>query len=164
MDQAYVHKPVNDNNGVMYLLILQDVFDWTVDAKKGKQKIPKKQFLEFWPWLQEKIDGERLGWQGNIVCWRVRRTLQNWRNTKLLFNEWEQVCISWTYNTIPGNYTLPLHGRLWIQVHSQIVSFCHNPEFQKKIFDRLDAQECQEIRLFVHSVQQATKRSQKTQV
>ena len=27
---------------------------------------------------------------------------------------------------------LPLHGRLWIQVHSQIVLIRHNPEIQKK--------------------------------
>ena len=34
--------------------------------------------------------------------------------------------------------TLPLHGRLWIQVHSQVVSIRHNPEFRKKLLDRLD--------------------------
>ena len=50
-------------------------------------------------------------------CWIVSKTLQNWTNTNLFYNEWDQGCICWTYNTIPGKYTLPLHGRLLIQVH-----------------------------------------------
>ena len=27
--------------------------------------------------------------------------MQSWRNTNLLYNEWDQGCICWTYNTIP---------------------------------------------------------------
>ena len=58
----------------------------------------------------------------------------------------------------PGKNTIPLHGRLWIQVHSEILSIRHNPEFQKKLFDRVDTKEYQELRLFVRSVRQATTR------
>ena len=42
-------------------------------------------------------------------------------------------------------YTSPLHGRLWIQVHSQIVSINLNPEFQKKMLERLVTKKLQEL-------------------
>ena len=37
MDLAYIDKLAKDNNGVKYLLVRQDLFDRTVDAK-GKKK------------------------------------------------------------------------------------------------------------------------------
>ena len=42
MDLAYVHKLSQDNNGVEYLLVRQDVFDRTVDAKRTKLKDSKE--------------------------------------------------------------------------------------------------------------------------
>ena len=38
MDLAYVDKLAKDNNGVKYLLVRQDLFDRTVDAKRMKTK------------------------------------------------------------------------------------------------------------------------------
>ena len=38
MNLAYVDKLAKDNNGVKYLLVCQDVFDRTVDAKRMKTK------------------------------------------------------------------------------------------------------------------------------
>ena len=38
MDLAYVDKLAKDNNGVKYLLVRQDLFDRTVDAKGKKTK------------------------------------------------------------------------------------------------------------------------------
>ena len=38
MDLAYVDKLAKDNNGVKYLLVRQDLFDRTVDAKWKKKK------------------------------------------------------------------------------------------------------------------------------
>ena len=38
MDLAYVDKFAKDNNGVKYLLVRQDLFDRTVDAKGMKKK------------------------------------------------------------------------------------------------------------------------------
>ena len=61
-------------------------------------------------------------------------------------------------------YTLPLHGRFWIQVLSQIVSILHNPEFRKNLLDRLGTKKCQEFRLSVHSVRRASLRNIKTKV
>ena len=36
MDLAYLDKLAKNNNGVKYLLVLQDLFDRTVDAKKNE--------------------------------------------------------------------------------------------------------------------------------
>ena len=41
MDLAYVGKLAKDNNGVKYLLVRQDLFDRTVDAKGMKTKDSK---------------------------------------------------------------------------------------------------------------------------
>ena len=41
MDLAYVDKLAKDNNGVKYLLVRQDLFDRTVDAKGMKTKDSK---------------------------------------------------------------------------------------------------------------------------
>ena len=38
MDLAYVHKLAKENNGVKYLLVRQDLFDRTVNAKGMKTK------------------------------------------------------------------------------------------------------------------------------
>ena len=46
----------------------------------------------------------------------------------------------------------------------KLTKFPYNTKFSKELLDRLDTKECQEIRLFVHSVQQTTTRIQKTQV
>ena len=42
MDLAYVDKLANDNNGVNYLPVRQDLFGRTVEAKKMKTKDPKE--------------------------------------------------------------------------------------------------------------------------
>ena len=41
MDLAYVDKLAKDSNGVKYLLVRQDLFDRTVDAKGMKTKDSK---------------------------------------------------------------------------------------------------------------------------
>ena len=47
MDLAYVHKLAKDNNGVKYLLVRQDLFDRTVDAKGMKTKDSKEALKTF---------------------------------------------------------------------------------------------------------------------
>ena len=47
MDLAYVDRLVKDNNSVMYLLVRQDLFDKTVDAKGMKTKDSKETFRAF---------------------------------------------------------------------------------------------------------------------
>ena len=47
-------------------------------------------------------------------------------------------------------------------MYSEVVSTCQNPELQKKL-ETLDSKEYQKVRLFVHSVQQATRDNTKPQ-
>ena len=47
MDLAYVDKLAKDNNGVKYLLVRQDLFDRTVDAKGMKSKDSKETLRAF---------------------------------------------------------------------------------------------------------------------
>ena len=47
MDMAYVDKLAKDNNGVEYLLVRQDLFDRTVDAKGMKTKESKETVRAF---------------------------------------------------------------------------------------------------------------------
>ena len=47
MDLAYVDKLSKDNNGVKYLLVRQDLFDRTVDAKGMKTKDLKETVKTF---------------------------------------------------------------------------------------------------------------------
>ncbi len=47
MDLAHVDKLANDNNGVKYLLVRQDLFDRTVDAKGMKSKDSKETVRAF---------------------------------------------------------------------------------------------------------------------
>ena len=42
MDLAFVDKLAKDNNGIKYLLVRQDMFDRTVDAKGRKTKDSKE--------------------------------------------------------------------------------------------------------------------------
>ena len=73
--------------------------------------------------------------------------MQSWRNTNFLYNEWDQGRICRTYSTIPEKYALPLHGRQWIKVHSQVDSLRYNTKFSKKLIERLDTKECKKFRL-----------------
>ena len=47
MELVYVDKIAKDINGVKYLLVHQDLFDRTVDAKGMKTKDSKKKFVHF---------------------------------------------------------------------------------------------------------------------
>ena len=51
------------------------------------------------------------------------------------------------HKTILEKCTLPLHGRLWMQLNSGIDSIRHSPEFQKKLLDGHDNKKCQVFRI-----------------
>ena len=138
IDLAYVDKLAKDNNGVTYPLVRQDLFDRTVDAKGLKTEDSKVMVRAFLSTITKKNRPKNLGRQRNRIWKRVWKTMQSWRDTNLLHDEWYQGCICWTYNTISEKYTLPLHGRQWLQVHSQIDSIRYNAKFWKKMLDRFD--------------------------
>ena len=55
IDFAYVDKLAKDNNSVKYLLVRQDLFDRTVDAKRMKTKDSKETVCEFLSMITKKI-------------------------------------------------------------------------------------------------------------
>ena len=90
MDLAYVDKLAKDNNGVKYLLVRRDLFDWTVDAKRMKTKRFQGDGSCIFDYGYKKESSQKnLGWQGNRICWRVLKTMQSWRIINLLYNEWD---------------------------------------------------------------------------
>ena len=164
MDLAYVDILVKKKNGVNYLLVHQDLFDRTLDAKELKAKDSKETVRKFLTIITKKKRPKKFGSTKEQNLLESSKDLRSWRNGSLLFNESHQGCICWTHKTVLENFSLPLQWRLWIQVLSRFVSIRHNPDFQKNLLDRLDIKENQEFRLFVHSVQQASTKIWKTQV
>ena len=61
MDLAYVDKLAKDNNGVKYLLVRQDQFDRTVDAKGMKTKDSKETVRAFLLCFQNRVDPKKFG-------------------------------------------------------------------------------------------------------
>ena len=71
MELAYVDKISKDKNGVEYLLVRQNLFDRTVDAKRMKSEDSKETVRAFLTMITKKNRPKKLGWQGNRICWRV---------------------------------------------------------------------------------------------
>ena len=61
MDLAYVDKLAEDNNSVKYLLVRQDLFDKTVDAKAMKTKDSKETFRAFLTMITQKNRPKKIG-------------------------------------------------------------------------------------------------------
>ena len=61
MDLAYIDKLVKDNHGVKYLLVRQDLFDRTVDAKRMKTKDSKETVLAFLTMITKKNRPKKIG-------------------------------------------------------------------------------------------------------
>ena len=60
MDLAYVDKPAKDNNCVKYLLVRQDLFDRTVDAKGMKTNDSKETVRAFVTMITKKNRPKKL--------------------------------------------------------------------------------------------------------
>ena len=61
MDSAYVDKLAKNNNGVKYLLVRQDLFDRTVDAKRMKSKDSKETVRAFLSMITKKNRPKKIG-------------------------------------------------------------------------------------------------------
>ena len=59
MDLAYVDKLAKDNDGVEYLLVRQDLFDRTVDAKGMKTKDSQETLCIFDYEYEKRIDPKK---------------------------------------------------------------------------------------------------------
>ena len=157
---AYVDKLAKDNNGVKYLLVRQNLFDRTVDAKRMRTKDSKETVRAFLSMITKKnrpkkfwVDKgtEFAGEFKNLCKAEGIQIYSTMSGTKAAFAER-------TIRSLQKKYTSPLHGRQWIQVHSQIGSIRYNSNFSKKLLDRLDTKECEEFPVFVHFVQQTSTR------
>ena len=72
MDLPYVDKLAKDNNGLTYLLVRQDLFDRTLDAKGKKTKDSKETFPAILTMITRKEWTQKSsGRKGNTICWRV---------------------------------------------------------------------------------------------
>ena len=60
-----------DNNGVIYILVRQDLFDRIVEAKGIQTKDSNETVCASSSMITEKNREEKLGRQGNKSCWRV---------------------------------------------------------------------------------------------
>ena len=61
MDLAYFDKLARNNNGVKYLLVRQDLFDRTVDAKGMKTKDSKETVRAFLSLITKKNRPKKIG-------------------------------------------------------------------------------------------------------
>ena len=61
MDLAYVDKLPNDKNGVKYLLVRQDLFDRSVDAKAMQTKDSKETVRAFLTVITKKVGPQEFG-------------------------------------------------------------------------------------------------------
>ena len=61
MDLAFVDKLAKDNNRVKYLLVRQDMFDKTVDAKRMKTNQSKETVKIFPKMITKRIEQRKLG-------------------------------------------------------------------------------------------------------
>ena len=118
MDVGYVDKLAKDKIGVKFLLVRQGLFDRTVDAKGMKTKVSIEMVCAFFTMITKKMTHKSFGRQRNRICWRIKERYAKLKEYKLTLS-------------------------LWIQVLSKFVSIRYNPEFQKKLLDRLDTKKCQ---------------------
>ena len=75
MDPAYVDKMAKVNNGVKYLVVRQDLFDRTVDAKGMKTIDSKETVQTFSKTITRKNRPKKLGRSGDRIGWRLQEIL-----------------------------------------------------------------------------------------
>ena len=160
MDLTYVDKLAKDKNAVKCLLVSQDLFHRTVDAQGMKTKDSKKTVRAIMTMITETIRPKKTladkgtefdGEFENLCKAEGIQIYSTMSETKAAFAER-------TIRSLKNILYRYIHGRQWIQVHSQIDSIRYNTKPSKKLVDRLDTKQCKEFRLFVHSVQQSTTR------
>ena len=77
MDLAYVDKFAKDNNGVKYLLVRQDLFDRTVDAKGMKTKDSEETVRAFLTMITKKVDPKKFGLTREQNLLESRKNMQS---------------------------------------------------------------------------------------
>ena len=75
MELAYVDKLAKDNNGVKYLLVRQDLFDRTVDAKIMKSKDSKETVRAFLSMITKRVVPKTFGLTREQ---NLRKSVKSW--------------------------------------------------------------------------------------
>ena len=91
VDFVYVDKLANKNNGVKYLVVRQDLFDRTVNAKGMKTKHSQETVKAFSSMIT-KTNRPRKIWvdrQGDRISCSVKKVLCCRGDTSLLYYEWD---------------------------------------------------------------------------
>ena len=90
MDLAYVDKILKDNKSIKYLMVRQDLFDRTVVAKEMNTKDSRKTIQTFLTTVTKSNWPAKIGVdKGTEFARECKKTMQSWRNTKILYNEWD---------------------------------------------------------------------------
>ena len=154
---AYVDKLAEDNNGVKYLLVRQDLFDRTVDAKGMKTKDSKETVRAFLSTTTKKTVPKKI-WvdKGTDVAGEFKKLCKaegiqiysTMSETKAAFAERTKRSLkNILYRYVEDN------GYKYVHKLTQFVITLNSRR------SRLDTKECKEFQLFVQSVQQTTTRS-----
>ena len=118
MDLAYVDKLAKDNNGVKYLLVRQDLFDRTVDAKGMKTKDTKETGKTFSKMITQKIRPKKISVdQGTDFAGDFKKFCRA-EGIEIYSIMRDESSICRTYNTLTQKHFVSLHGGLWVQVYS----------------------------------------------
>ena len=96
MDSTYIDKLAKVYNGVKYLLVRHELLDRTVDANRMKTKGFKETVRAFLTMITKKNRTKKFGLTREQNLLASLKTVQSWRNTNLLYNEWDPGCICWT--------------------------------------------------------------------
>ena len=125
LDIAYVDKLARENNGVKYLLVRQDLFDRTVNAKGMKTKDSQETVEAFSSMITKRNRPEKI--------WVDKGTEFAGASKKFCAAEGIQVYstmsetkVAFAERTIRSlKFLLLLHGGFWIQVSTQTTSIYH---------------------------------------
>ena len=74
LNLAYFHQLAKDQNGVKYLVVPQDLFDRTVDAKRKATKDSKETVRLFLTLTTKKLTHRSFDWQGNIFTGEFKKS------------------------------------------------------------------------------------------
>ena len=128
--------------------------------KEWKQELQKKRLVHFWLWLQKRIDEKEIGLvREQILLDSLKKAMQSWRNTHLLYKEWDQGCICWTYNTIPEKKLCRYMEDNGYKYIHKLTQFVRALNFKRNCSIDLVPMNEKNSDFFVHSVQQTTTRN-----
>ena len=116
MDLAYVDRLAKDNNGLKYLLVRQDLFDRTVDAKGMKTKDSKETVKTFSKMITKKYRPKKF-WvdQGTEFAGEFKNFCR--AEGLEIYSTMSETKAAFAKRTMHSKkHSVSLHGGLWVQV------------------------------------------------